>query len=338
MSNGVFDVFGGSPFAYTALTDAINKMPYVPGKVGAMGIFEEMGVPTTSIEVEEYQGSLSLIPTTPRGGPGIQNKHNKRVMRNFKIPHLQLEDAILADEVQNVRVFGSTDLTQGAQAVLDIRAREMNGKHDATLEYSRMGALKGIIYDADGSTVIYNLFTEFGVTQQVQDFTFGTAANTILRSSMGVKGMIEDELGAGVYEQVIALVDPIFFANLISRADILAAYQFQQGNGSNILRTDLRYDGVLFGGILYIQYRGNVGGVPFLPANSGIAFPIGAVDLYKTYFAPADWMETANTLGLPRYAKQYPNWNGKSIIYETQSNPLSLCKRPRVLIRLYSSN
>jgi hypothetical protein len=35
---------------------------------------------------------------------------------------------------------------------------------DATLEHLRIGAIKGQILDADGPAVIYDLFTEFGVT------------------------------------------------------------------------------------------------------------------------------------------------------------------------------
>ena len=40
---------------------------------------------------------------------------------------------------------------------------------------------------------------------------------------------------------------------------------------------------------------------------------------------------TVNTLGLPRYAKAIPSDNNKSV--EMQTNPLSLCLRPRALIK-----
>jgi hypothetical protein len=40
-----------------------------------------------------------------------------------------------------------------------------------------------------------------------------------------------------------------------------------------------------------------------------------------------------NTLGLPRYAKAIPSDNNKSVRLEMQTNPLSLCLRPRALIK-----
>jgi len=39
---------------------------------------------------------------------------------------------------------------------------------DATLEHLRISAIKGHILDAAGSAVIYDLFTELGVTQHTE--------------------------------------------------------------------------------------------------------------------------------------------------------------------------
>ena len=53
---------------------------------------------------------------------------------------------------------------------------EMTTKMDATLEHLRIGAIKGQILDADGSAVIYDLFTEFGVTAHAEiDFDLDNA-------------------------------------------------------------------------------------------------------------------------------------------------------------------
>jgi hypothetical protein len=47
-----------------------------------------------------------------------------------------------------------------------------------------------------------------------------------------------------------------------------------------------------------------------------------------------NFLETANTIGLPRYAKQavdqqFARW----VMLHVQSNPLPICTRPRVLIK-----
>jgi Phage major capsid protein E len=54
------DIFSSSAFTMVALTDAINKMPYVPGRIGQLGLFREQGVSTTSVMIEEREGSLNL--------------------------------------------------------------------------------------------------------------------------------------------------------------------------------------------------------------------------------------------------------------------------------------
>jgi hypothetical protein len=78
-----------------------------------------------------------------------------------------------------------------------------------------------------------------------------------------------------------------------------------------------------------------------LPSRPGITdaskaylFPVGVPGLFQQYNAPADFVETANTIGLPRYAKQavdqqFARW----VMLHVQSNPLPICTRPRVLIK-----
>jgi hypothetical protein len=48
------------------LTDSINKLPFVPGRLGALALFTEAPVPTTSIALEEQSGILTLVNPTPR--------------------------------------------------------------------------------------------------------------------------------------------------------------------------------------------------------------------------------------------------------------------------------
>ena len=62
--------------------------------------------------------------------------------------------------------------------------------------------------------------------------------------------------------------------------------------------------------------------------------PVGVAGPFRRYNAPADFVETANTLGLPRYAKQevdaqFARW----VMPHVQANPLPICTRPRVLIK-----
>ena len=55
---------------------------------------------------------------------------------------------------------------------------------------------------------------------------------------------------------------------------------------------------------MFEEYRGRVGTVDFTDASKAYFFPVGVPGLFRQYNAPADFVETANTIGLPRYAKQ----------------------------------
>lgn len=57
-------------------------------------------------------------------------------------------------------------------------------------------------------------------------------------------------------------------------------------------------------------------------------------DFFITRFAPADYMETVNTDGLPYYTRVEPLPFGKGLEIESQSNPLHLPTRPKAIIKL----
>lgn len=75
-----------------------------------------------------------------------------------------------------------------------------------------------------------------------------------------------------------------------------------------------------------------------IPTGEGIAFPIGTFDTFTTYGKPANLLETANTIGLPLYARQMMDAKGRWIDLMTEASILPVNKRPRLAIRLHSSN
>jgi hypothetical protein len=311
-------------------------MPFVPGRIGQLGLFREQGVSTTAVMIEEREGALTLVETTSRGAPAVQHVPNKRKARSLTVPHVALEDTILADEVQNVRAFGSENQLEGVQAVVNQRLAEMASKMDATLEHLRVGAIKGQILDADGSAVIYDLFTEFGVSQHSEiDFDLDNATpapGAVKKKCHDIRRKIEDELGVVPYDHIHAMCGPDFFDDLITHPEVEKAYE--RWLDGAFLRQGQARGSFEYAGILFEEYRGRVGSVDFTDAAKAYFFPVGVPGLFRQYNAPADFVETANTIGLPRYAKQavdqqFARW----VMLHVQSNPLPICTRPRVLIR-----
>jgi hypothetical protein len=333
----MIDPFVGTPFDTITLTDAILKVPFTPGRLGQMNLFKSAGITTTSVAVEEYNGTLALIPNTPRGAAPSQNLRGRRKVRNFVVPHFPLEDVMQASEIQGVREFGGTGL-QSPNTKRDQILAEMRAKHDATLEYGRIGAVKGIILDADGSSTLINLFTEFGISQTTVDFVLGTATTNILGKCLDVKRAIETALGVGTYTTIRCICGATWFDKFTNHANVKAAYaNYLNQGGKQFLSTDSRA-GFEFGGIMFEEYRGKVGTVDFIAASECHFFPEGVPSLFKTHFAPGDFLEAVNTPGLPVYAKAEPMEYNRGIKLMTESNPLSLCTRPETLIKGTTSN
>ena len=120
-----------------------------------------------------------------------------------------------------------------------------------------------------------------------------------------------------------------------------AANQAADG-GAQPLREDVRRN-FPFGGILFEEYSGTVtlstkATERLVPANEGIAFPLGTMDTFTTYGGPANLLETANTIGLPLYARQHLDEKGRWIDVMTEASILPVNKRPRLAIRLHTSN
>lgn len=334
----MLDVFNNNAFNLLPLTAAINEQPHVPGRLTSMGLFEWQGISTTSLAIESIKGVLKLVPTTPRGGPGHQHTPQKRAARNLSTVHLQVDDHISADEVQGVRAFGQENQLQTVQGVVNDRFVSMTRDLDGTLEHLQMGAVKGQVLDADGSTVLLDLFSEFGVVALADvDFTLGTASTNIKTlCNQIVRGMI-DELGATPMGQVHAICGDDFYDGLSTHAEVRDSYHRQQE--SMFLREGGSvFESFKYGGIEWENYRGTVGGTPFVATDECRFFVKGVPGLFIGRYAPADYNETVNTIGLPRYAKLIADKNDKGASLEVQSNPLPLCTRPRTLRRGFTSN
>jgi hypothetical protein len=335
------DVFKADGFSLASLTEAILKIPYQPMRIGELGLFRSRGITTTTAQVEEKDGQLSLIQTSPRGAAAPDPLGAaKRKLRSFSVPHLAREATINADEIQGVRAFGSETEEQVLQAIVDERLGELRQMHEVTLERHRISAIQGTILDADGST-IYNLFTEFGVSQQTSDIAFATSTTDVRARIVVAKRLAEAELGGTVVSVWRGLCGAAYFDALVGHDTVKEAFKYQQGQ---VLGQDLRYVGFTYGGVIWEEYRGSVvnpGGSSVVFQDTDLAYlvPATAPSIFAVNYAPADFIETVNTIGLPLYVKQAPDPSGMNrfITLHSQQNPLALNLRPRAVIKLTKS-
>lgn len=329
--------FANSAFSMAALTAAINLIPNRYGRLQELSLFPDKPVRLRQILVEERAGVLTLLPTKPPGAPGTVGARDKRRMRSFVVPHIPHDDVVLPEEVNGLRAFGSETELESVAGVIASHLETMRNKHAITLEHLRMGALKGQILDADGS-VLYDLFEEFRIAPQQVPFQIYNPSNgtDVKQKCIETLALIEEGLLGEFMTSARVLCSQEFFAALTSHKDVKTAYtQWQQGA---VLINDVR-KGFSFGGLVFEEYRGKASDMDgtirrFIAPGEAHAFPMGTVDTFGTYVAPADFNETVNTLGQPLYAKQEPRKFERGTDLHTQSNPLPLCLRPSVLVKL----
>lgn len=324
-------IFEDDAFGVAALTAAINEQPYLPGRISGLGLFQEEGIATLTVQIEKDGDTLALVPAGERGTSGLVVGANKRDLIPFNTVHLPERFAIRADEIQGIRAFGTRTELQAVQDVINTRLAKARRQLDATHEFQRMGAINGVVLDADGKSVLLNIYDRFGVQRQTMSMGLNDAGADMRVQTGEALDMQEDALGSVTSTGSRAFCGKNFWNKLIAHKSVRETY-LNSAQASE-LRGDARTS-FEFGGVVWERYRGKVAGVTFVHDDEAHLVPEGVPDLYISAFAPADYMETVNTQGIPYYSKLETLPFGKGVAGEAQSNPLHLCTRPRAQIRL----
>lgn len=320
-------------FKTIALSAAIDKLPAKPGRVGAMGLFAEKGIRTTGVQVEQRNGRLILVPNQSRSAEPQQLGNGKRKSLTINSAHLPLGSAVLPEEIQDVRAFGSEAVEAGLEAqagVINDKLQWIKDSIEVTREFHRVGALRGQVLDADGS-VLHDLYDAFGVTKESRNVALGAAGTNVRKACLDAKRFSEKKLGGTMVTGFHALCGATWLDAFIEHDKVKTAYAGYQ-EAADRLGGDVR-KGFTFGGITFEEYTAEVSGQPFIPADVAQVFPIGP-GIFTMFNAPANYNEAVNTIGQAYYAKAEERRMGKGWDLEGQSNPLALCLFPEALVEL----
>lgn len=341
MSEVSMDVFRQDAFSAQNLTAGINRAGYVPtllAQVPGLFVPPPLGQPRSQwIFVEERDNEPVLIQTSPRGSepsPGRTTEPTRKVTP-FRIPRLFRDRRITASEIAGIRAFGQTSVMQSLDEMVAARQIDIQKDMSLTWENMRLGALQGIVKDADGST-IYNYATSFGQSipgQQSWVLSPATDTGSILTQCNLMRQTILRSLKGlgGSNVQIHGFASDGFWNALLASAEYRHTYQFAMDAGQ--LRIGTAWKSKEYGDIMFWNYRGtDNNSTVAIPANTCLFAPAGA-GILQEVFAPADErFEFVDTPGQEAYS-----WivlDEKRNMYadvEMYSYPLFMCTQPSSL-------
>lgn len=327
------------------LSDAILKIPNLYSFLTDMGLFPERGISTTYVEIEAKAGQLNIIPTSQRGAPAPYKTKTTRNLRVLKTLFLQLNDKLVPSDLQNLPAFGMPGFFEAFDALLAERFNDIQRYYRQTHEYYKWGALRGDVLDADGSTVLYNCYTEMGESQSDFDFLFGTTtANGPLNAVKAGRRHMERNLLGEPMTGTLWLCSAEFWDDVTQHPYMMKYYENQIGR-PNPYVDDLPVFQV--GNDIFVEHNGIASYLGddgtstthrFIPANEAIGIPLGTQQVFRSYFAPGEMMSTVNMPGQAIYVSTKELDHGAGIEIHTESAPLFVVQKPRLVVRGYSSN
>lgn len=329
----------GNNFEVQDWTQEISTIQNQWGTIGQLGIFQEVPVAEHVITFESRTENGGVIVDRVRGDRNNVAKDYERKIRSFPIPHFPLSDAILPQDIQGKRAYGSAS---EAETLANKRTEKMEyirKAHARTLEIARAQAIVSATAYAPSGTISLNYNTEFGVTRTTVPFALATSTTDVLAKIEGVIAAVQDNAGSTSITGIVAMCSPGFFAGLIGHPAIKAAYQYyastaeplrqRQAAGGSAVPLQREF---YFGGIRFIEMRDSFNGVPLVTANEAFFVPTGT-DAFKTFFGPANRFGIVNTLGEQVYMFSNDAPDGTAISIDTESNHLSALMRPELVIR-----
>ena len=332
--------FVNNNYEYSDLTDNLLIIPNVWGLAQQLGIFSSESTNMESITLEEITKNFGIMSDVHRGARHQVSRDYDRKMRAFAIPHFTLDDAITPRDIQGKRAFG-VDALETLAAVRARKLERIRASHAATIESARMYTITtGRAYAPNG-TVSYDWYAEFGQTRQVVSFALGTATTDLMAKIELVFASMQDKAMTGeIQGEIYAICSPEFFSALIAHPTMKTLYLAYQ-QAPNILNSrlraagyDARYRSFVFGDITFIEYRGtDVNGNRYIPAGDAYFLPSNTGDSFTTYFAPAFKFGFENTQGQESYAFEFADPRGEEILLESETNFLSVLRRPQLIIR-----
>jgi hypothetical protein len=329
------DIFNADAFGMIEMTRMVNRFGYVPTFMQSIpGLVEMEPIRTERVFIESSAYTPAIISVSERGAPPKQEGGDVREVKAFKTFRWDRASRITASELAGIRAWGSTTEFRSLQDEIARRTFKMKNAFSLTKEAWLINMIQGLV--KDGSTVLYNWWTEFGQSQEAEvAFDFGGASPDIFNkcqdiirtTTVNLKGLGNANL------EIWALCGDEFFKKLRNSTEVKETFQGWQD--AALLRNQFgrAWASIDFGNIRFVNYRGTDDGTTVvIPTDKAKFFPVNA-GIFKWVMAPGETFDSINAPGLDMYSMVTRDVKRNSYVdIEYYSYPLPVCIQPAALM------
>jgi len=337
MSMNIFLGTAGG-FDLASLNGTVDKVDYLPNYLSQF--FTKKPTTSTNFWIDRKSTTLELLPTRPLGSAPTERKYDPRDMVNLNSVSIAEGKTINASEVKDLRAFGTEDTLATVMSIYDQYRQVVRADIEATLEYHRLGALQGRLYDTDGR-LLFDYFTQFAATEAAKinwNLTSSTfdprdaatkLKRVLLRKSKGLFGQ---------NATIVYLAGDDWWDAFMANAKVRETYLNISRDESNVLRTNGAFEEFTgYAGMRIVNYRGTDDNQEIaVKSNEAFAFVAGTDSLIHAVTPCPEFIPFMGSLGREFYAMNLRDTSGRDawVRYEEYAYPLMYNKRPEATQRI----
>lgn len=320
-------------FGVLDFTPLVELIPRVPKLLSSLGLVQNTVMGTSTVaQVERVTEALDAIEARARGGDRNFAGRENAIVRNFNVPFFPLDTRFTANEIQDLREYGTSDTPATVEARVMRSMERIRKSHTNGYEKALYAALKGSSYSPSWLQGQYNYFTEFGVTPVTFpiDFTDNAVDPRITVEAEARQSIITNAADNGDSYKIIALVGSGFFNSLITHPLVQAAYDSYPSESEPLRR---RLGGELINrsfdtsGVTYIE---DISGE--IATGDAYFLPMGISTMFMAQYAPADSVLYANQPAQEMYVFLDETSHRVSKV-ETETGFIIVNTRPELVVK-----
>lgn len=339
------------PFDSVTLTDEVNLIPNDYGMLNALNLFPAEPISTTVVGIVREGNSIRVLPAKPRGTRGPETTADGQKIFYLEVPHFPLPDKLGPQDLQNKAaiVNGRPQPMSVAMATAK-KLQKLRRSHGITREYLKFAALKGLVKDGDGNTIV-DLYAFFGIVKKTVDLVLGTAGTDIVGKLEEIRTSVLTGVQGDTVNRVEAIIGTGLMGRLVQHPKF-EKYWLNTPAAQELIKLDRHRLGQDFGRVIdtgTILLRESVGSVPvkaagaltselLMAADKGVAYPTGTTEMFTCYDAPPHHIDHVNQPGEEIFISEKVLDHGEGVEFKSQSNTLPIVKRPEALVEITSSN